>query len=134
MTLVQVTYMIKSHEDAYWPDNLSLFTVNCEHYREPKKQNYGEIWPLWCISKLGESCRTIFVLQGVQENCKKRLFMKPLIAKKITRRTIGAKGFNLLQERLRCKRRQIYMGVLNPTYLPRCLTNFQDFFQLFQFF
>ena len=53
---------------------------------------------------------------------------------KITRHTIGAKGFNLLQERLRCKGRQIYIGVLNPTYLPRCLTNFQDFFQLFQFF
>ena len=34
--------MVKSHEDAYWPDNLSLFTVNCEHYREPKKQNYGK--------------------------------------------------------------------------------------------
>ena len=53
---------------------------------------------------------------------------------KIMRWTIGAKGFNLLQERLRCKGRQIYISVLNPTYLPRCLDNFQDFFQLFQFF
>ena len=53
---------------------------------------------------------------------------------KIMRWTIGAKGFNLLQERLRCKGRQIYISVLNPTYLPRCLDNkFQDFFQLFQF-
>ena len=75
--------MVKSHEDPYWPDNLSLFTVNCEHYREPKKQNYGEIWPLWFISMLGESCKTIFVLQGVQKNCKKRHFLKPLIAKEI---------------------------------------------------
>ena len=66
--------MVKSHEDAYWPDNLSLFTVNCEHYREPKKQNYGEIWPLWFISMSGESYKTIFVLQGVQENCKKTPF------------------------------------------------------------
>ena len=30
-------YMVESHEDAYWPDNLSLFTVNCEHNLEPKK-------------------------------------------------------------------------------------------------
>ena len=29
--------MVKSHEDAYSPDNLSLFTVNYEHYQEPKK-------------------------------------------------------------------------------------------------
>ena len=75
--------MVKSHEDAYWPDNLSLFTVNCEHYREPKKQNYGEIWPLWFISMSGESCKTIFVLQGVQENCKKHHFLKPHIAREI---------------------------------------------------
>ena len=33
--------MVKSHEDPYWPDSLSLFSVSCEHYREPKKQNYG---------------------------------------------------------------------------------------------
>ena len=53
------------------------------------------------------------------------------LGKKITRRTIGAKGFNLLQERLRCKGRQIYISVLNQTHLPKCLDNFQDFFQLF---
>ena len=74
-------HMVKSHEDPYWPDNLSLFNVNCEHYREPKKQNYGEFLPLWFISMPGESCKTIFVLQGVQENCKGMPFLKPLIAK-----------------------------------------------------
>ena len=31
-TEIKNIYMVKSHEDAYWPDNLSLFTVNCEHY------------------------------------------------------------------------------------------------------
>ena len=56
---MQYPYMVKSHEDAYWLDNLSLFTVNSGHYREPKKQNYGEFWPLWFISMLGESCKTI---------------------------------------------------------------------------
>ena len=25
-------HMVKSHEDAYWPENLSLFTFSCEHY------------------------------------------------------------------------------------------------------
>ena len=30
--------MVKVHEDAYWPDNLSLFTISCENYWEPKKQ------------------------------------------------------------------------------------------------
>ena len=51
------------------------------------------------------------------------------------RRTIWPKGFNLLQERLRSKGIQIYISLLNPTDLPRCLDNkFQDFFQLFQFF
>ena len=68
--------MVKSHEDAF-------FTVNCDHYREPKKQNHGEICPLWFISMPRESCKTIFVLQGDQENCKKRHFLKPLIAKEI---------------------------------------------------
>ena len=75
--------MVKSHEDAYWPDNLSLFTVNCEHHQEPKKQNYGKIWPLWFLSMSGESCKTVFLLHGVQENCKKRHFLKPLLAKEI---------------------------------------------------
>ena len=30
--------MIKSHEDAYWPDNLSLFTISCEHTEGPPKK------------------------------------------------------------------------------------------------
>ena len=34
--------MIISHEDAYWPDNLSLFTVNWENYREPKNKIMGK--------------------------------------------------------------------------------------------
>ena len=25
-------HMVKFHEDAYWPENLSLFAVSCEHY------------------------------------------------------------------------------------------------------
>ena len=25
-------YMVKFHEDAYWPKNLSLFAISCEHY------------------------------------------------------------------------------------------------------
>ena len=25
-------HMVKNDEDAYWPENLSLFTINCEHY------------------------------------------------------------------------------------------------------
>ena len=36
------TYMVKSHEDAYRPDNLSLFSVSCEHYREPKNKIMGK--------------------------------------------------------------------------------------------
>ena len=60
--------MVKSHEDAYWPDNLSLFTVNCEHYQEPKKQNDGEIWPLWSLSMLGESYKTIFCFRKIAKN------------------------------------------------------------------
>ena len=24
-------HIVKSHEDAYWPDNLSLFSISCEH-------------------------------------------------------------------------------------------------------
>ena len=75
--------MVKSHEDAYWPDNLSLFTVNREHYREPKKQNYGEIWPLWFISMLGESCKTIFGFTGCPGKLQKRHFFKLVIAKEI---------------------------------------------------
>ena len=59
--------MVKSHEDAYCPDNLSLFSVSCEHYREPKKENYGGNWLLWFICMLGECCRIIFVLQGVKK-------------------------------------------------------------------
>ena len=59
--------MVNFHEDAYWPDNLSLFTVNCEHYQEPQKQDYGKILPF---------CKTLFLLQGVQENCKKTLFFE----------------------------------------------------------
>ena len=35
-------HMVKSHEDAYWPDNLSLITVNCEIYWEPSpRKDYG---------------------------------------------------------------------------------------------
>ena len=71
-------HMVKCHEDAYWPYNLSLFTVHCEHDREPKKQNYGEIWPLWFISMSGESSKTIFVLQSVQKNYKNCHFWRPL--------------------------------------------------------
>ena len=33
--------MAKSHEDAYWPDNLSLFTVNSEHYKRAQK---AKLW------------------------------------------------------------------------------------------
>ena len=46
-------YLVKSHEDAYWPDYLSLFSVSCKHYRELKTQNYGENWLLWfiCMSR-----------------------------------------------------------------------------------
>ena len=32
------TYMVKFHEDAYWPKNLSLFAISCEHYRGPKNK------------------------------------------------------------------------------------------------
>ena len=31
--MVEVAFiMVKFQEDAYWPDNLSLFTISCEHY------------------------------------------------------------------------------------------------------
>ena len=70
-------YMVRCDEDAYWPDNLSLFSVSCEHYREPKKQNYGENWLLWFICMSGECCRIICVLQGVQKNCQKCHFWSP---------------------------------------------------------
>ena len=32
------SYMVKFYEDAYWPDNLSLFTISCEHYWGPKNK------------------------------------------------------------------------------------------------
>ena len=35
--LVIMKHMVKFYEDAYWPKNLSLFTISCEHYRGPKK-------------------------------------------------------------------------------------------------
>ena len=40
---MQYPYMVKSHEDAYWPDNLSLFSAICEHYREPKSKLWGKL-------------------------------------------------------------------------------------------
>ena len=70
--------MVKSHEEPYWPDNLSLFSVSCEHYGEPKKQNYGENGVLWFICMSGECCRIIFVLQGVQEKSQNCNFLSPL--------------------------------------------------------
>ena len=70
-------YMVKIHEDAYWPDNLSLFSASYEHYRESKKQNYGENWLLWFICMSGECCKIIFVLQGVQKNCQNCHFWSP---------------------------------------------------------
>ena len=30
--------MVKFHEDAYWPKNLSLFAIKCEHYWGPKNK------------------------------------------------------------------------------------------------
>ena len=39
-------YIEKFHEEAYWPYNLSLCTISCEHYEGPIKQNYEEIWHL----------------------------------------------------------------------------------------
>ena len=71
-------HMVKSHEDAYCPDSFSLFSVSCEHYREPKKQNYRENWLLWFICMSGECCRIIFVLQGVRKNCQNCPFWSPL--------------------------------------------------------
>ena len=93
-------HMFKFHEDAYWPENLSLFTISCEHYWGPKKQNHEEIWhknlSLFAISgkhyigpkkqnfeeiwhpqfcpMLGQYFRTLFVLQGVRKNAKSDIF------------------------------------------------------------
>ena len=39
-----LAHMVKFHEDAYWPKNVSPSAISCEHYLGPKKQNYEEIW------------------------------------------------------------------------------------------
>ena len=47
-------YMVKIDEDAYWPNNLSLFNIDCEHYQGQKKQKYGENKVPWFFPKLGQ--------------------------------------------------------------------------------
>ena len=73
-----LVHMVKSHEEAYWPDNLSLFSVSCEHFQEPKKTKLWENWLVWFIFMSGECCRIFFVLQGVQKKCKNCHFWSPL--------------------------------------------------------
>ena len=37
--------MVKSHEDAFWPDNLSLFYINCI-----KNQNDYVLYEYFCTT------------------------------------------------------------------------------------
>ena len=69
-----LAYMVKNHEDAYRLKNLSLFTVEYDHYLGQKNKDFGEIWHLWFISMSGEYCKTIFVLLGVPKNCNRSQF------------------------------------------------------------
>ena len=69
--------MVKNDEDAYWLNNLSLFTIDCEHYWGPRKQKYGGKWHPWFIPMSGQYLRRFFVLWGIQEICEKWHYLEP---------------------------------------------------------
>ena len=64
-------YMVKFHEDAYWPDNLSLFTISCEHYWGHKKTKlWGNLASI-VLSHVG----TVLCFAGCPKKLKNMMFL-----------------------------------------------------------
>ena len=61
--------MVKCHENAYWPKNLSFFAFNIEGYWGLRKKKSEET-KSWMFLSMSLHPRKWFVLlQGVQKNC-----------------------------------------------------------------
>ena len=57
--------MVKCHEDAYWPNDLSLFSLDMEGYWDQKNKVMKENRPLVLSSLSLEYLKIFYSLQGV---------------------------------------------------------------------
>ena len=68
--LEPITHMVKCHENAYSPKNLSLFAFNIEGYWGLIKKKLKEIKSQMFLSMSLHLWKCFVFLQGIQKNCK----------------------------------------------------------------